>query len=155
MRIEWRAAAVVAALFLVPACGPGEKTFRHDGHLTITKGACAPCHGGDPSRPRAAVTADCAACHRQAADPAKAGRYGVAGEPARRPPKSYDGVRFAHGPHAEAETPCASCHGAGERPGFPAMSACSGCHEKEGGPTTCGSCHRKLPSDAKRPPSAR
>lgn len=148
---ERRAAAALAALLLVSACGPGEKTFRHDGHLTITKGACAPCHGDDPARPRAAATADCAACHRQSADPAKAGRYGVPGDAYRRLPKSYEGVVFAHGPHAEAGTSCASCHGGGEKPGFPSMAACSGCHEEEGGPTTCRSCHRKLPADAKRP----
>ncbi|MBI5903990.1 MAG: cytochrome c3 family protein [Deltaproteobacteria bacterium] len=128
------AIVLLAAVLFLSSCGRGEKAFRHDGHLTITKGACAPCHGGDPSRPRPAATADCAACHRQAEDPAKAGRYGLPGGTSRRPPMRYEGVVFQHAPHAEAGTPCTACHGTGEKPGFPTTSACSGCHEREGGP---------------------
>lgn len=133
-------------MVLLVACSPGDKTFRHDGHVTVTKGACLPCHGPDPANPRSASTADCAACHRQAADSAKAGRYGLSGAPNRRLPETYRNVVFSHGAHAGAGVACSACHGSKGAPGFPSMSECADCHEKEGAPISCRSCHKRLPA---------
>jgi hypothetical protein len=139
---------VLLSSALMMACAPGEGTFRHDGHVTVTNGACAPCHGPDPANPRPASTGDCAACHRQAADPSKAGRYGLSDPPRRRLPKTYRDVVFSHAVHAGSAVSCPSCHGGKGGPGYPSMSECSVCHENEGGPTSCRSCHKRLPDDA-------
>jgi len=138
---------VLFSLVLMISCTQGGGTFRHDGHVTVTKGACAPCHGPDPDHPRPASTGDCAACHRQAADPSKAGRYGLSDPPPRRLPKTYRDVVFSHASHAASGVSCASCHGGKGVPGFPSMSECAVCHENEGGPTSCRSCHKRLPAD--------
>ncbi|HWS15770.1 MAG TPA: cytochrome c3 family protein [Candidatus Methylomirabilis sp.] len=116
--------------------------------MTVTKGVCVPCHGPDPANPRSASTADCAACHRQAVDPAKAGRYGLSGTPSRSLPDAYRDVVFSHGTHAGAGAACPACHGSKGSPGFPSMSECAACHEKEGAPTSCRSCHKRLPAGA-------
>ena len=142
--------SVVLVVFLVVACERRDRTFRHDGHVTVTKGVCVPCHGPDPANPRPASTADCAACHRQAADPAKAGRYGLSGAPERSLPDTYRDIVFSHGTHADAGVACDACHRSKGAPGFPSMSGCTLCHETEGAPTSCRSCHRNSPTDAPR-----
>ena len=150
--IHYRALSfVLFSSVLMMACAPGERTFRHDGHVTVTKGACAPCHGPDPANPRPASTGDCAACHRQAADPSKAGRYGLSGPTRSRRPKTYADVIFSHAPHADSGGSCPDCHGGKGEPVFPSMSACVVCHEKEGCPTSCRSCHENPPADAPPP----
>ncbi len=122
-------------LFAAAACGRSGD-FRHAAHVTVTKGDCAPCHGSDPSSPRRAVDADCAACHRQARDPGPlgAGRYGVGnGAAAAASPSAYGGTAFAHAPHAAAGIPCAECHAASKWRGnafvHPAAEECAACHE--------------------------
>lgn len=142
---------VLFSSVLMMACAPGERPFRHDGHVTVTKGACAPCHGPDPANPRPASTGDCAACHRQAADPSKAGRYGLSDPTRSRRPETYRGVVFSHGSHAASGVSCSGCHGGKGETRFPSMSDCVVCHEKEGGSTSCRSCHMKLPADASPP----
>ena len=143
------ATLIACALFLSP-CARRETSFRHDGHVTVTKGDCSPCHGSDPAKPRPATTADCAACHRQAADPVKAGNYGVESGRSSRPPRGFGSVVFSHAPHAGAGVACASCHGEKGAPAFPSMKECTRCHGKEGAPTTCRECHRKVPSGTGR-----
>jgi hypothetical protein len=149
VRLFPAATLIACALFLSP-CARRETSFRHDGHVTVTKGDCSPCHGSDPAKPRPATTADCAACHRQAADPATAGIYGMG--PRRTPgkPGGYGNVVFSHASHAGAGVPCDSCHGGKGIPSFPSMKDCTRCHEEEGAPTTCRECHRKVPSEAGR-----
>ncbi|MFA6147661.1 MAG: cytochrome c3 family protein [bacterium] len=132
---------------LMMSCAPREGTFRHEGHVVIVKGACSPCHGGDPANPRPASTGDCAACHPQAADPSNAGRYGLTDRPRTRRPITYKDIVFSHASHAASGISCAACHGGKEGPGFPSMPGCAACHEKEGAPTSCLACHKKLPAD--------
>ncbi|MDD5762229.1 MAG: cytochrome c3 family protein [bacterium] len=139
---------VLFASVLVMACAPRERTFRHEGHVVVVKGACASCHSRDPANPRPASTGDCAPCHPQAADPSNAGRYGLSDPPRTKRPKTYREVVFSHASHAASGVSCTACHGVKEGPGFPSMSGCAVCHEKEGGPTSCRSCHRRLPADA-------
>ena len=116
------------------ACGRSAE-FRHAAHVTVTNGACAPCHGADPAAPRPALDADCAACHRQTleASASAPGRYNVG----KRPPSSartadYGGARFAHGPHAAAGIACAECHAPSKWRGnsfvAPTADECSACH---------------------------
>ncbi len=131
------AIVLAAPLFAaVAACGRSAE-FRHAAHVTVTKGECAPCHGADPAAPRAAVDADCAACHRQAQEPFPQGpgRYGVArGAPATARPRDYGGVRFAHAPHAAAGIGCAECHAASKWRGntfvAPGAEECAACHSE-------------------------
>jgi len=148
-RLLAAATLIACALFLSP-CARRETSFRHDGHVTITKGDCSRCHGNDPAVPRPATTADCAACHRQAADAGKAGKYGVDPGRSPRPPRGYGNVIFSHASHAGAGVPCDSCHRGKAPPSFPSMKDCTRCHEEEGAPATCRECHRKVPSDTGR-----
>ena len=127
---------LLAVPFLVgAACGDKGAEFRHAAHLTVTNGACPPCHGPDPGAPRRATDADCAACHRQAqqAEAPGAGRSRVGKSASASAPRAlYDGARFSHGPHAAAGVPCAECHAAsrwrGNRFVLPTAEECSACH---------------------------
>jgi hypothetical protein len=143
-------ATLIACALILSPCARRETSFRHDGHVTVTKGDCSPCHGDDPANPRPATTADCAACHRQSADPAKAGKYGVDPGQSTRPPRGFVNVIFSHASHAGAGVACAFCHGKKGSPAFPSMKECTRCHEEEGVPTICKECHRKVPSDTGR-----
>jgi hypothetical protein len=125
---------LIAFALLLPHCARKETSFRHDGHVTIAKGACGRCHGEDPANPRPATTADCAACHRQAADPANAGNYGLGPPKAARARAGSPNAVFSHAPHAGAGVPCIGCHGEKGIPVFPSREECSRCHEKEGAP---------------------
>ncbi len=126
------------------ACAAGQRAFRHEAHLSAAKGACIPCHGANPAMPRFAALSDCEACHPRAGGPAEAGRYRP-GPPVL--PDSYEDVLFSHGSHAGAGMTCAACHGEKGAPVFPTMSDCTVCHNREGGPTACRSCHRKFPGN--------
>lgn len=148
IRRAGRLLLAVSLLALLPACGRKDAGFKHEGHITVTKGGCAPCHGADPGAPRAAAVDDCMACHREAIEAAGPHRNQYAtlrtGAVASRPP-GYADVVFRHGPHAAAGISCGACHPASNhRAGyFPKMADCKACHSKEGVSTDCPTCHRR------------
>jgi hypothetical protein len=61
-------------------------------------------------------------------------------------PAKLGEVQFRHDRHLERRESCRSCHGEG-RVGKVALgkdaahALCTGCHQKQGGPTACSSCH--------------
>lgn len=144
------AATLIPCTLLLSPCARTETSFRHDGHVTVTKGDCSPCHGDDAANPRPASTVDCASCHRQATDAAKAGNYGIGPGRPPRPPRGLGNVIFSHASHAGAGVACSSCHGGKGSPAFPSMKECTRCHEEAGVSTICRECHRKVPSDTGR-----
>lgn len=140
----------MAALSLVAAVSACRRTvegFRHDGHITVTKGECGACHGRDPGAPRAASVADCTGCHRDAIAAAGPGgnQYSAVktGAVAARP-RGYGDIRFSHRPHADAGLHCIVCHPASNFRTiyFPTMDMCRDCHAKDGVRNDCAACHK-------------
>ena len=143
-----RAGALILALTflaLVPGCARKDAGFRHEGHVTVAKGDCTVCHGGDPAAPRAASVDDCMGCHREAIEAAapRGNQYSAlrTGAVAPRPP-GYADVLFRHAPHADVA--CTSCHPAANHRAsyFPRMADCRTCHAKDGVANECATCHR-------------
>lgn len=138
-------------LFLVAAaplaCRKKTESFRHDGHVTVTRGDCGVCHGRDPGAPRPAAVDDCVGCHREAIAAAGPGgnQYSAVrpGAVAARQ-SGYADIRFAHGPHADAGIVCIACHPASNfrTTYFPTMAVCRDCHAKEGARNDCPACHK-------------
>jgi hypothetical protein len=135
---------------LLPACrGGGEAgKFKHTGHVTISKGNCVGCHGSDPDAPKRPTGKACVACHPKGAKLFAEFESLPKGDriiPQR--PATFADVIFPHGPHAGAGVPCDGCHalpeGGKKESSFPMMAACKACHEKNGVPVACPTCHRE------------
>jgi hypothetical protein len=142
---------LLLCLALLPACRSGEGEagrFKHTGHVTVTRGTCVGCHGSDPAAPKRPGAKECTACH-----PKGARLFAeFSAEPAAQRiipqrPATYADVIFSHAPHAGAGLPCDGCHalpaGGKKESSFPAMAACKACHEKNGVPAACPTCHRE------------
>jgi len=61
-------------------------------------------------------------------------------------PAKLGDVLFRHDKHLERRESCRSCHGPGRAEKVvlgkdAAHALCTGCHQKQGGPTACSSCH--------------
>lgn len=140
---------LLLALVLLSACRGGEAgKFKHTGHVTVAKGVCVDCHGNDAGSPRRPDEKACIACHPKGAKlfaELQALPKGDRIIPQR--PATFTDIIFPHGPHAGAGVPCDGCHalpeGGKKESSYPMMAACKACHEKNGIPVDCPTCHRE------------
>ncbi|HEY3488950.1 MAG TPA: hypothetical protein VGK27_02375 [Candidatus Deferrimicrobiaceae bacterium] len=141
---------LLMGLAILSSCNAGDDAgkFKHTGHVTIAKGSCVPCHGNDPAAPTRPTRKECGACHAKGAQ--LFAEFQALPVPSRiipHLPNAYADVLFSHAPHAGAGVPCDGCHalpqGGKKESSFPKMAACKECHEKNGVPVTCPTCHRE------------
>lgn len=141
-----------------PANPPGPAQpipFSHRLHLTLGL-QCSGCHT-NPSPGflmTFPTTAKCMSCHQSVGTslPAirKLATYAKSGKPIPwvRVYVLLKGVEWTHRKHLGAEIACETCHGPvnqmdvmREATGVTAMSVCLKCHQMNGAPTTCQTCH--------------
>lgn len=135
--------------------------YSHKIHAGTLGLECATCHVGadaDSSEDGRLMTypktAVCIDCHRNIATDspaiARLVDYSTANQsiPWKRVDKVLPGVTWSHQPHLDAGVPCETCHGdvraldvMTQTKAIVAMATCISCHEANGAPATCQTCH--------------
>jgi len=138
--------------------------FPHAHHIQVEELECIDCHldyedGDEPGMPG---IGDCMVCHEDENSgdeprliPAVAVFFDEEGKLVRSTPRKPfpEEVTFSHLKHVTDEEGCLSCHAAVAEssrvePGMRMdMTGCVSCHEQNGQPSTCATCHTEIRED--------